>query len=159
MNDHQLPAAQSDPRDRVIWALRRAELAVQNLKDGQLRPVGMAASHYALLMSVDAEPGLAGATLARRLNVTPQAVASLVARLVERGLIERRHHPRHPHVQELHLTGAGRDALRHADAVMESIEHEVVALLGAQQSEELRLMLETLASSLPSGQDGETEPA
>ena len=159
MNDPLLPAAQSDPRDRVIWALRRAELAVQNLKDGQLRPVGMAASHYALLMSVDSEPGLAGATLARRLNVTPQAVASLVARLVERGLIERRHHPRHPHVQELHLTSAGRDALQHADTVMADIEDEVVALLGAHQSEELRQMLETLASSLPSGRNEEPEPA
>ena len=159
MNDPLLPAAQSDPRDRVIWALRRAELAVQNLKDGQLRPVGMAASHYALLMSVDSEPGLAGATLARRLNVTPQAVASLVARLVDRGLIERRHHPRHPHVQELHLTSAGRDALQHADTVIADIEDEVVALLGAHQSEELRQMLETLASSLPSGRNEEPEPA
>ncbi|WP_199190300.1 MarR family winged helix-turn-helix transcriptional regulator [Cryobacterium sp. N22] len=159
MKEPLLPTAQSDPRDRVIWALRRAELAVQNLKDAQLRPVGMAASHYALLMSVDSEPGLAGATLARRLNVTPQAVASLVARLVERGLIERRHHPRHPHVQELHLTSAGRDALQHADTVMERIEQQVVGLLGTQQSEKFRLMLETLASSLPSVRDGETEPA
>ena len=159
MNESVLPTAQSDPRHRVIWALRRAELAVQNLKDGELRPVGMAASHHSLLMSVDSEPGLAGATLARRLNVTPQAVASLVARLVERGLIERRHHPRHPHVQELHLTSAGRDALQHADTVMERIEQHVVGLLGTQQSEELRLMLETLASSLPSVRDGESESA
>lgn len=159
MNEPEPTAAQSDPRDRVIWALRRAELAVQNLKDGQLRPVGMAASHYALLMSVDSEPGLAGATLARRLNVTPQAVASLVARLVERGLVERRQHPRHPNVQELHLTDAGRDALQHADTVMERIEHKVVDLLGAQQSEEFRLMLETLATSLPAVFDGETDPA
>lgn len=159
MNEPEPTAAQSDPRDRVIWALRRAELAVQNLKDGQLRPVGMAASHYALLMSVDSEPGLAGATLARRLNVTPQAVASLVARLVERGLVERRQHPRHPNVQELHLTDAGRDALQHADTVMERIEHKVVDLLGAQQSEEFRLMLETLATSLPAVLDGETDPA
>ena len=119
----------------------------------------MAASHYALLVSVDSEPGLAGATLARRLNVTPQAVASLVAKLVERGLIERRHHPRHPHVQELHLTDAGRDALQYADTVMERIEQHVLDLLGVQQGEEFRLMLETLASALPSLRDGETQPA
>ena len=159
MNDLLPSAAEPDPRVRIIWALRRAELAVQSLKDRQLRPVGMAASHYALLVSVDSEPGLAGATLARRLNVTPQAVASLVAKLVERGLIERRHHPRHPHVQELHLTDAGRDALQYADTVMEGIEQHVLDLLGVQQGEEFRLMLETLASALPSLRDAETQPA
>ena len=159
MNEFLPSAAEPDPRVRIIWALRRAELAVQSLKDRQLRPAGMAASHYALLVSVDSEPGLAGATLARRLNVTPQAVASLVAKLVERGLIERRHHPRHPHVQELHLTDAGRDALQYADTVMERIEQQVLDLLGVQQGEEFRLMLETLASALPSLRDGETQPA
>jgi len=159
VNEFLPSAAEPDPRVRIIWALRRAELAVQSLKDRQLRPAGMAASHYALLVSVDSEPGLAGATLARRLNVTPQAVASLVAKLVERGLIERRHHPRHPHVQELHLTDAGRDALQYADTVMERIEQQVLDLLGVQQGEEFRLMLETLASALPSLRDAETQPA
>ncbi|WP_435742922.1 MarR family winged helix-turn-helix transcriptional regulator [Microbacterium sp. PMB16] len=149
----------SDPRVRIVWALRRAELAVQNLKEGQLRPLGMTASHYALLMSIDAEPGLAGATLARRLNVTPQAVASLVARLLERGLIERRSHPRHPHVRELHLTAEGRDLLGRADIVMQGIESQVEGLLGATQAAELRRMLELLAGSLSANPDDEEETA
>lgn len=58
--------------DRVTWALRRAELAVQTLKEQRLRPLGLAASHYTLLISVHSEPGLTGAELARRLNVTPK---------------------------------------------------------------------------------------
>lgn len=58
--------------DRITWALRRAELAVQTLKEQRLRPLGLAASHYMLLISVHSEPGLTGAELARRLNVTPR---------------------------------------------------------------------------------------
>ncbi|MCI2957912.1 MarR family transcriptional regulator [Agromyces atrinae] len=139
-----------DPRDRVIWALRRAELAVQNLKDRQLRSIGMAASHYALLVSVSAEPGLAGAALARRLNVTPQAIASLVTRLEDRGWVERRAHARHTQVQELHLTDEGRAALEQADAIVADIEHQVITLLGASESEQLHSLLETLAGSLHS---------
>ncbi|WP_234329784.1 MarR family transcriptional regulator [Streptomyces viridochromogenes] len=54
----------------------------------------MAAAHYSLLIAVHVDPGLAGAELARRLNVTPQAVASLVTRLEGRGQLERR--PRRP---------------------------------------------------------------
>lgn len=137
-----------DPRDRVIWDLRRAELAVQNLKDRRLRPIGMTASHYALLMTVHSEPGSAGAALARQLNVTPQAVASLVSRLVDSGLIERRRHPRHAHVQELHLTDAGRDALRLADEVMDGIEQQIVDVLGAERGRMFQSMLADVAASL-----------
>ncbi len=143
-----LPTAKPDPRERVIWALRRAELAVQNLKDRELRALGMAASHYTLLVSVHAEPGLAGATLARRLNVTPQAIASLVTRLEGRGLIERRTHPRHPQVQELHLTSAGQVALEQADQVIAVIEQRVVDSLGGAESDQLRSELDRLTASI-----------
>lgn len=137
-----------DPRDRVIWSLRRTELAIQNLKDRQLRPIGIAAAHYTLLVSTAAEPGLTGAELARRLSVTPQAIASLVSRLEGRGLLERRTHPRHRQVQELHLTDAGRDALRQADEVMASIEQQVVDILGDAESTELRSVLDRLTETL-----------
>ncbi|MFC4631424.1 MarR family transcriptional regulator [Promicromonospora alba] len=60
-------------------------------------------------MRFGCRPCLTGAELARRLDVTPQAVASLVARLDDKGQLERRAHPRHRHIQELHLTDAVRD--------------------------------------------------
>lgn len=62
---------------------------MQARKEQRLRPLGMAAAHYSLLVSIYAEPGLTGAELARRLNVTPQAVAALVARLEDQGLLGR----------------------------------------------------------------------
>ncbi|MFG2004931.1 MarR family winged helix-turn-helix transcriptional regulator [Spirillospora sp. NPDC048911] len=131
--------------DRVTWALRRAELAVQTLKEQRLRPLGLAASHYTLLISVHSEPGLTGAELARRLNVTPQAIASLVARLEGRGQVERREHPRHRHVQELHLTDAGRETLRAADKVIAGIEQQITAGVGRQESTRLRELLDQVA--------------
>lgn len=137
-----------DALDRVTWALRRAELAVQTLKEQRLRPLGLAVAHYALLMSVHAEPGLAGAELARRLNVTPQAVASLVARLEGRGQLERREHPRHRHVQELHLTEAGREALRAADGVIADVERQITDDLGPSESARLRALLDHVTKTV-----------
>ncbi|MDT3445808.1 MULTISPECIES: MarR family winged helix-turn-helix transcriptional regulator [unclassified Pseudofrankia] len=127
--------------DRVIWALRRAELTVRAVKEQQLRPLGMAPAHYSLLISVHVEPGLTGAELARRLHLTPQAVASLVARLTERGHLERRPHPRHRHVQELHLTDAGRQALSSADAVIASIEQQITTRLGPDNAARFTALL------------------
>lgn len=140
-----------DALDRVTWALRRAELAVQAQKEQQLRPLGMATAHYTLLISLHAEPGLTGAELARRLNVTPQAVASLVARLDDRGQVERREHPRHRHVQELHLTDAGREALRAADAVIAGVERQITEALGLEKITQLRKLLDQVTVALHEG--------
>lgn len=137
-----------DPRERVTWALRRAELAVLTLKEQRLRPLGMAAAHYALLISVHSEPGLTGAELARRLNVTPQAVASLVARLEGRGQLERREHPRHRHVQELHVTTAGREALLAADSVVLDIERQISDEFGPKATAQLRALLDRVVDTV-----------
>lgn len=134
----------------MTWALRRAEIAVQAVKEQGLRPLGMAVAHYSLLMSVHVDPGLTGAELARRLGVTPQAVASLVARLEQRGHLERRPHPRHGHVQELHLTDAGRAALRSADRVITEIEQRITQELG-DDSTRLVALLERVIDAVPDG--------
>ncbi|MEV0643343.1 MarR family transcriptional regulator [Streptomyces sp. NPDC050619] len=136
-----------DALDRVTWALRRAELAVQTLKEQRLRPLGLAAAHYTLLISVHSEPGLTGAELARRLNVTPQAIASLVARLESRGQLERREHPRHRHIQELHVTDTGREVLRAADEVISGIERQITEGLGSETAQ-LRALLDQVAKAV-----------
>ncbi|MFF1298308.1 MULTISPECIES: MarR family winged helix-turn-helix transcriptional regulator [unclassified Streptomyces] len=146
MTRHNEQPVEPDALDRVTWALRRAELAVLTLKEQRLRPLGMAAAHYTLLISVHSDPGLTGAELARRLNVTPQAVASLVARLENRGQLERREHPRHRHIQELHLTDVGREALHAADAVISGIERQITDGLGSEAGQ-LRALLERVAEA------------
>lgn len=138
----------ADAQNRLLWALRRAELSVRALKEQQLRPLGMAPAHYSLLMLVHTEPGLTGAELARRLDVTPQAVASLVTRLADKGQLERRSHPRHRHIQELHLTDAGRQALKSADAVIATIEHQLAEHLGSRKATRLTTLLDELIEAL-----------
>jgi DNA-binding MarR family transcriptional regulator len=136
------------PAGKLLWSLRRAEIAVQAAKEQRLRPLGMLAAHYSLLRVVDDEPGLTGAELARRLGVTPQAVASLAAKLEERGQIERRQHPRHRHIQELHLTEAGQDALRAAGQVVGDIERSITRKLGDSSSATLAALLDTVTEAV-----------
>lgn len=131
-----------DAPNRLLWALRRAELATRTLKNQQLRPLGMATAHYSLLMLVHTTPGLTGAELARRLDVTPQAVASLVTRLENKGQLDRRSHPRHRHIQELHLTDTGREALRAADAMVAAIEDKITQRLGLDDTARLTALLD-----------------
>ncbi|WP_128430778.1 MarR family winged helix-turn-helix transcriptional regulator [Streptomyces cyaneus] len=142
--DDERPIA-AGAQNRVTWALRRAEWAVQARKDQRLRPLGIAAAQYTPLICVHSDPGLTGAEPARRLNVTPQAVASQVTRLEERGQLERRPHRRHRHVQELHLTDVGRDCLRDADAVIVEIGQRIAERPGPKKAAQLRALLNEVA--------------
>jgi DNA-binding MarR family transcriptional regulator len=139
-----LTTAGKDAWHRVTWTLRRADLAVQRAKEPGLRAVGVPQAHYALLMHVHTFPGHSGAEI----GVTTQAVALLAAKLEAQGLLERRTHPRHRNVKELHITAAGLDALQAAETVITGLEQRVRDALGTEHSEQLRLLLDTVIQHL-----------
>ncbi|TDC34195.1 MarR family transcriptional regulator [Kribbella albertanoniae] len=129
--------------------MRRADLALQAVKEPPLRAIGLSGSHYAVLMSLRTTPGIIGAELARLVGVTPQAVALLTAKLMERGLIERRPHPRHRNVQELHLTEVGEAELEKAERIIRDVERHVRESLGPQRYGQLRKLLGEVIDELP----------
>lgn len=132
--------------DRVVWALRRAFQAVEGAKERRLRDLGVAGAHYGILINLAASPGITGAELARRLHVTPQNVASLMGKLVDRGWVQRRGHPLHAHVLEVHLTDEGRRVLKAADTEVAALEVALRSHLGASESRALRDLLEATAA-------------
>lgn len=131
---------------RIVWALRRAYHAVETNKEARLKDVGVTGAHYAVLINLASAPGLTGAEVARRLRVTPQNIAALVAKLEDRGWVVRREHDRHAHVRELHLTDAGRRVLDQADQQVTRLERSLRDLLGADAAT-LQQLLERVAAS------------
>lgn len=122
---------------------------MQAVKEPPLRAVGLSGSNYAVLMNLRTTPGITGAELARLVGVTPQAVALLTAKLIERGLIERRLHPRHRSVQELHLTDDGHTELEKAERIITDLERHVRESLGPQRYRQLRELLGHVIEALP----------
>lgn len=122
--------------------LRQADLALLAVKERPLRKVGVSGSLYAVLINLQVTPGLTGAGLARAVGVTPQAIAPLVGKLVGRGLIERRAHPRHTNVQELHLTDSGRQEVAGADRIMVDLDLHLHRSLGDESYQHLGELLE-----------------
>ena len=131
----------------MIYALQRAFVAVEARKAGLLAEVDLLPAHYALMMNVRSHPGVTGAEVARLVGVTPQNIAGLVARLTDRGVIERRPHDRHPHVLELHLTATGARRLADADALVAELENELLLALGPEMTGPLRAGLEQLRAA------------
>ncbi|MEU6646699.1 MarR family transcriptional regulator [Saccharomonospora sp. NPDC046836] len=129
--------------------LRRADLALQSAKEPPLRKLGVSGSLYSVLINLEVSPGLTGAELARVVGVTPQAIAPLVGKLVDRGWIERRPHLRHTNVQELHLTEDGRRELADADKLLVHLEGHLRKSLGEQNYRSLRTLLGEVIEHLP----------
>lgn len=145
-----MPESESQSR-RLIWALRRAFLAVEAEKESRLRHTGVSPAHYAVLINVQVAEGLTAAELARRLHLTPQNVGGLVTKLVGAGWLERRLHPQHRHVWELYLTDAGAEALREAEAVVHDVELSILDTLADDEIEPFRAALESVAAIARSG--------
>jgi DNA-binding MarR family transcriptional regulator len=65
-------------------------------------------------------------------------VALLVGKLSDRGLIERRIHPRRRNIRELHLTDSGRDERTKAEQIVSDLEQRIHQSLGDQHYRQLR---------------------
>ncbi|MFF1398995.1 MarR family winged helix-turn-helix transcriptional regulator [Streptomyces sp. NPDC058287] len=160
MSDSPAPDAPPTGEDvfaRVAWALRRADLNLQTAKERPLRDIGVPGSHYSVLISLQTTPGLTGAELARLIGVTPQAVALLVGKLTDQALVERRPHPRHRNIQELHLTDAGREELSKAEYIVGDLERHIRQSLGDQRYHQLRELLGQVIDDLPNWSPPQTD--
>ena len=67
-------------------------------------------------------------------------MASVVARLEERGHLERSAHPRHGHVHELYLTEDGRALPRSGDVAVARIEQRIAGELGDETTRLVTLL-------------------
>ena len=99
---------------RIGYLLVQAHHAFAGAMEAALRSSGLSRAQFATLSVVVRQPGLSSADLARAVMVTPQAVNLLVAGLQRDGLIERRPHPTHGRILEIHPTSEGLHRLERA---------------------------------------------
>ena len=113
------------PQQRWGMVLKRAEQSMLQAKASALKPSGLTVAQYVALDTLQAEPGITAASLARACLITPQAILVVLNALDERGLVSRRSHPRHPTVLELRLTDVGEEALHGARKLVLPVERRL----------------------------------
>ena len=82
--------------------------------------------------------------LARKANMTPQAMGELVDELVDMGYIVRRPDPDDGRAKLIVLTKRGRDAVAAGRQTIEGLEEQVTDVLGERGHRELRRLLSKL---------------
>jgi DNA-binding MarR family transcriptional regulator len=120
--------------------LRQAEQALMAEKARVLKPLGLSVPQYAALHALSVAP-LSGAQLARVCCVTPQSMASMLATLESRELVERTPSEVHGLVLIATLTPAGRALFEQGDAVALAVESRLSAAFSSTEDEQLREML------------------
>ena len=99
---------------------------------------------YSAVFAQIALDGTRLTTLARRANMTPQAMGELVDELVEIGYVERRPDPSDGRAKLIVPTRRGRAAIDAGRVTIEGIEHRVTEILGERGHRELRRLLTRL---------------
>ena len=110
------------PHETLGYALKRAQQAMRLHMDRQLKEIGLSAPQYAVLASLEAEPGASNATLARRAFVTPQTMQAMLVKLEQAGLVERHPDAEHGRIQRTQLTKDGQAILSKAHHAAQTSE-------------------------------------
>jgi DNA-binding MarR family transcriptional regulator len=128
--------------------VKRAEQVVIAGKTAVLRDLDLTVPQYSALLVLGEHPGISGANLARRCMVTPQTMATMLANLETRALVERRRSEDHGQVLVSRLTRAGQTLLRKADERAVELEQRMADAFSDTERGHLREYMERLISAI-----------
>jgi DNA-binding MarR family transcriptional regulator len=111
-----------------------------------LAPLGLKPPHAGILRALDRADGLSQQALGESLGAFPSRLVALLDELEERKLVERRDRPGDRRSYSLHLTDAGREALKQVAHVARQHQDDLCAALDASEREQLAGFLRRIAA-------------
>lgn len=136
---------------QIGYMLKHTQALLHTRMDEVLRPLGLTVSQYVCLHLLAGKPGISAAELARSAFVSRQAMNTLVQGLLDRGLVERPARPESGRALPALLTPAGTELLAQAEAVVDTVDQQMVSGLSTQQAAALREALAACMASLAEG--------
>lgn len=134
--------------ERLGLVIKRAEQALIAEKTRVLQEFHLTVPQYAVLLVLLQASEASAAQLARACLVTPQTMATVLANLEEKGLIERAVSPLHQRVRVARLTAEGTDLARRADPAVLAVEQRLAAAFSADEREAFTEYLERAIATL-----------
>ena len=136
--------------DVIAYLLKSLHHSLRQVMDEALRRqrIDMSFAQFATLYTLEAEPGVAGAELARRGFVTAQTMNTTLRRLEQDGDIERRPHPVNMRADSWYVTKAGQVKLDRAKVVGAAVWTRMLAALKSGEVAQLQSLLERCITGL-----------
>lgn len=133
---------------RLGYCIKLAQHALRTRIDDAMRPLGITAPQFAVLVAVDVDPGISNASLARAAFVTPQTMQGIVANLERDGMLRRRADPQHGRILRSELTRRGRGLLERSYSIVADIEAKMTRSLEPEAVEALSALLQRCVDNL-----------
>ena len=130
-----------DLKRRFVSQLVETSRLLRNYIDHRAKSRGTTRAQWIVLFRLREQEGLSQVDLADVLELQPISLVRLLDRLVEHGLLERRHDPRDRRANRLFLTAAGRQLVDDLDSLRASIAADVLQDVA---SESIQISLDTL---------------
>ena len=126
---------------RLGYMLKGAQHALRLMMDKQLESLGLTTPQYNVLATVQSEPGISNATLARAAFVTAQSMVGIVANLEREALLRREAHPTHGRIRRSELTPRGKEVVNRAHILLSDVEAVMTAGFSSREIKILELLL------------------
>ena len=114
-----------DLKKQFITQLIESSRLLRNYVDHRAKSRGTTRAQWIVLFRLREQEGLSQVDLADVLELQPISLVRLLDRLVEHGLLERRHDPRDRRANRLFLTASGRQLVDDLDSLRDAIATDV----------------------------------
>ena len=155
------PVQLSEPTHDVARALKEVMHSFRTIMEGEMRARGEALSfaHAMLMMSLAREPGLSGAQVARRQQVTAQTMNGLLRNLEAAGYAVREPNPENRRADRWFLTLTGLRHLEQGRGVADEVVRKMLVPLTDRDADRLCELLQRCALALHAIQDAKSAAA
>jgi DNA-binding MarR family transcriptional regulator len=115
-----------DLKRLLVAQLVESSRLLRNYIDHRAKSRGTTRAQWIVLFRLRQQEGLSQVDLADVLELQPISLVRLLDRLVEHGLLERRHDPKDRRANRLFLTATGRQLVDDLDSLRDSIANDVM---------------------------------
>src|SRR5882757_3905531 len=115
-----------DLKRRLVAQLVESSRLLRNYIDHRAKTRGTTRAQWIVLFRLREQEGLSQVDLADVLELQPISLVRLLDRLVEHGLLERRHDPKDRRANRLFLTRSGRQLVDDLDSLRDAIASDVL---------------------------------
>ena len=115
-----------DLKRQLIAQLVETSRLLRNFIDHRAKTRGTTRAQWIVLFRLRQQEGLSQVDLADVLELQPISLVRLLDRLVEHGLLERRHDPKDRRANRLFLTASGRQLVDDLDSLRDAIATDVI---------------------------------
>ena len=115
-----------DLKRQLVAQLVESSRLLRNFIDHRAKSRGTTRAQWIVLFRLRQNEGLSQVDLAEVLELQPISLVRLLDRLVEQGLLERRHDPKDRRANRLFLTASGKRLVDDLDSLRDAIATEVM---------------------------------